>query len=240
VDRCKRDRRPLQRPQRRRVSLALSLPPKKACHLFFSLPPPPPPPHTVFFYNLLVKLGSWRLFLLYEGRLKRLAKRAARSHNKGKRKDAATTITADGDFKGNRWSLLGIGKNNRRALGVALGGKQVAFLRWLRKGIVYYYSLSDLMLLLVMAVQYLGWGEGQELLRHQQMVGHDPHRYDKLERRVVAFNWCVCGQDGMVVAVVSGRCCFFLILKKGVGIRSVCVNTHVIDTTAGPNPICLY
>jgi hypothetical protein len=135
---------------------------------------------SVFFYNLLLKLMSWQLFLLYEGRLKRLAKRA--------KKRAALSNVGSQKYH-QRWRIFGGGGKQQH--GGALGGPQVALLRRLRKTIVWYYAVSDLVILLALAAHYLVLGEGQELLRHQQMAGHDPHRYDELERRVVAFNWCV-------------------------------------------------
>lgn len=130
---------------------------------------------TVFFYNLILKLGSWQLFLLYEGRLKR----AVRKRIKEKQRD---------DPRSGGWSIFRGGAGDR---GVALGRRQVALLRRLRKGIVLYYAASDLGILLCVAAQHLVLWEGQELLRIQQRVEHDPHSYDELERRVVAFNWCV-------------------------------------------------
>ena len=145
---------------------------------------------TVFFYNLLLKLGSWQLFLLYEGRLKRLARRAHKTTTTTKKEKTPPPSTGgksdgDGQQKGQRWSIFG-GRQQQRT---RLGGRQVARLRRLRKGIVWYYALSDLVILCAMAARHLVRGEGQELLRHRQMAGHDPHRYDELERRVVAFNW---------------------------------------------------
>ena len=154
--------------------------------------PPHPTKHhqtTVFFYNLLLKLSAWRLFLVYERGLKRRARREQQQQQQQQRQPKRKVSKPTPS-----WGILGGGNGSfdrRGSWGAPLGAKQVSFLRRLRRGVVWYYALSDLVLIGAMAVHYWWWGEGQELLRHQQMAEHDPHRYDELERRVVAFNWCV-------------------------------------------------